>query len=240
MGVSRSGRPLYLVHSLPVKIWDWIGASLNPNPRTETPPLWPRVFLQRYWCLIEDNVQWVAWNGSYVDLSTIFTNDQGTDCTASRTQEVSKLIGVSQRFSTPRERRNQTLKKMIHLVIRENPNQWHNLINGLAFKWSTCTYGAKDRLSIISVCIKGKPRCWSMVVKGEEVKWNRDSSGISCKTYTLFAKVETKFVIGRTNRTLISILLAIEGIIRWTGDSVSFYAKLLREKVKEFIYNSCD
>ena len=73
---------------------------------------------------------------SLVGVSSVITSDQGTCFTSQLTQEFLKLFGCSPRWSTPLhpegnslvERLNQTVKKMLHHVCKENPKQWHRLL----------------------------------------------------------------------------------------------------------------
>ncbi|GBN33296.1 Pro-Pol polyprotein, partial [Araneus ventricosus] len=66
----------------------------------------------------------------------VIASDNGTNFNASLTQEFEKRMGSSPRFSTPLhpesnglvERFNQTLKKMLHHVILEEPRSWHTKI----------------------------------------------------------------------------------------------------------------
>ncbi|GBN96522.1 hypothetical protein AVEN_249869-1 [Araneus ventricosus] len=66
----------------------------------------------------------------------VIASDNGTNFNASLTQEFKKRMGSSPRLSTPLhpesnglvERFNQTLKKMLHHVILEDPRSWHTKI----------------------------------------------------------------------------------------------------------------
>ena len=73
---------------------------------------------------------------SLVGISSVITSDQGSCFTAKLTQEFLRLFGCSPRWSTPLhpegnslvERLNQTVKKMLHHVCKENPKQWNKLL----------------------------------------------------------------------------------------------------------------
>ncbi|GFS52032.1 hypothetical protein TNCV_1104651 [Trichonephila clavipes] len=69
---------------------------------------------------------------SRTGIPSIIASDQGTNFKSALTQEFTKRIGSSPRFSCPGypasnglvERWNKVLKDMIHHVIREDPRSW--------------------------------------------------------------------------------------------------------------------
>lgn len=69
-------------------------------------------------------------------IPNVIASDNGTNFHSALTQEFERRIGSSPRFSTPSypqsnglvERFNQTLKRMLHHVIREEPRNWHTKI----------------------------------------------------------------------------------------------------------------
>ncbi|GBN66324.1 Gag-Pol polyprotein [Araneus ventricosus] len=73
----------------------------------------------------------------------VIASDNGTNFNASLTLEFEKRMGSSSRFSTPLhpesnglvERFNQTLKKMLHHVILEEPRSWHTKIPFVLFAY---------------------------------------------------------------------------------------------------------
>ncbi|GFV89265.1 hypothetical protein TNCV_285981 [Trichonephila clavipes] len=73
---------------------------------------------------------------SRTGLPDLIVMDNATNFTASLTQEFLKILGACPRFSTPYhpekngliERWNQTLKNMLHHIIREEGRSWHRHI----------------------------------------------------------------------------------------------------------------
>ncbi|GFS56206.1 transposon Ty3-I Gag-Pol polyprotein [Trichonephila clavipes] len=74
---------------------------------------------------------------------SIIASDQGTNFKSALTQEFTKRIGSSPRFSCPGypasnglvERWNKVLKDMIHHVIREDPRSWDRQLPFLLFAY---------------------------------------------------------------------------------------------------------
>lgn len=73
---------------------------------------------------------------SMVGVSSVITSDMGSCFTAQLTTLFLKKLGCTPRFSTPLhpegnslvERLNQTLKRMLHHVIRKSPKQWPKML----------------------------------------------------------------------------------------------------------------
>ncbi|GFX62216.1 hypothetical protein TNCV_3305901 [Trichonephila clavipes] len=80
---------------------------------------------------------------SRTGIPSIIASDQGTNFKSSLTQEFTKRIGSSPRFSCPGypasnglvERWNKVLKDMIHHVIREDPRSWDRQLPFLLFAY---------------------------------------------------------------------------------------------------------
>ncbi|GFU90720.1 hypothetical protein TNCV_4182741 [Trichonephila clavipes] len=76
-------------------------------------------------------------------IPNIIASDQGTNFKLALTQEFTKRIGSSPRFSCPGypvsnglvERWNKVLKNMIHHVIREDPRSWDQQLSFLLFAY---------------------------------------------------------------------------------------------------------
>ena len=73
---------------------------------------------------------------SLVGISSVITSDQGSCFTAQLTQEFMKLFGCNPRWSSPLqpegnslvERLNQTLKKLLHHVVRNYGKKWWKML----------------------------------------------------------------------------------------------------------------
>lgn len=89
---------------------------------------------------------------SRTGIPNVIASDQGTNFTSALTQEFSRRIGASPRFSCPGyaasnglvERWNKVLKQMLHHVIREDPRDWDRQIPFLLFAYRevpNCTTG---------------------------------------------------------------------------------------------------
>ncbi|GFX17232.1 retrovirus-related Pol polyprotein from transposon 17.6 [Trichonephila clavipes] len=80
---------------------------------------------------------------SRTGIPSIIASDQGTNFKSALTQEFTKRIGSSPRFSCPGypasnglvERWNKVLKDMIHHVIREDPRSWDRQLPFLLFAY---------------------------------------------------------------------------------------------------------
>ncbi|GFX62485.1 retrovirus-related Pol polyprotein from transposon 412 [Trichonephila clavipes] len=80
---------------------------------------------------------------SRTGIPSIIASDQGTNFRSALTQEFTKRIGSSPRFSCPGyptsnglvERWNKVLKDMIHQVIREDPQSWDRQLPFLLFAY---------------------------------------------------------------------------------------------------------
>ncbi|GFX60434.1 retrovirus-related Pol polyprotein from transposon 17.6 [Trichonephila clavipes] len=80
---------------------------------------------------------------SRTGIPSIIASDQGTNFKSALTQEFTKRIGPSPRFSCPGypasnglvERWNKVLKDMIHHVIREDPRSWDRQLPFLLFAY---------------------------------------------------------------------------------------------------------
>ncbi|GFW55104.1 hypothetical protein TNCV_262021 [Trichonephila clavipes] len=80
---------------------------------------------------------------SRTGIPSIIASDQGTNFKSALTQEFTKRIGSSPRFSCPGypasnglvERWNKVLKDMIHHVIREDPRSWDQQLPFLLFAY---------------------------------------------------------------------------------------------------------
>ncbi|GFX88687.1 hypothetical protein TNCV_833171 [Trichonephila clavipes] len=80
---------------------------------------------------------------SRTGIPSIIASDQGTNFKSALTQEFTKRIGSSPRFSCPGypasnglvERWNKVLKDMIHHVIREDPRSWDRQLPFLLFSY---------------------------------------------------------------------------------------------------------
>ncbi|GFT40774.1 transposon Tf2-11 polyprotein [Trichonephila clavipes] len=80
---------------------------------------------------------------SRIGIPSIIASDQGTNFKSALTQEFTKRIGSSPRFSCPGnpasnglvERWNKVLKDMIHHVIREDPRSWDRQLPFLLFAY---------------------------------------------------------------------------------------------------------
>ncbi|GFU76379.1 retrovirus-related Pol polyprotein from transposon 17.6 [Trichonephila clavipes] len=80
---------------------------------------------------------------SRTGIPSIIASDQGTNFKSALTQEFTKSIGSSPRFSCPGypasnglvERWNKVLKDMIHHVIREDPRSWDRQLPFLLFAY---------------------------------------------------------------------------------------------------------
>ncbi|GFV96180.1 retrovirus-related Pol polyprotein from transposon 412 [Trichonephila clavipes] len=80
---------------------------------------------------------------SRTGIPSVIASDQGTNFKSALTQEFTKMIGSSPRFSCPGypasnglvERWNKVLKDMIHHVIREDPRSWDRQLPFLLFAY---------------------------------------------------------------------------------------------------------
>ncbi|GFT20794.1 retrovirus-related Pol polyprotein from transposon 17.6 [Trichonephila clavipes] len=83
--------------------------------------------------------------------------DNATNFTASLTQEFLKILGACPRFSTPYhpegngliERWNQTLKNMLHYIIREEGRSWHSHIPFLLWAYREVPNATTDTLPFL-------------------------------------------------------------------------------------------
>ncbi|GFV54165.1 integrase catalytic domain-containing protein [Trichonephila clavipes] len=105
------------------------GCQLKPEKIGDRAPITPIVRPELPFEIVNIDVigpiQTAIWTG----ITSIIASDQGTNFKSALTQEFTKRIGSSPRFSCPGypasnglvERWNKVLKDMIHHVIREDP-----------------------------------------------------------------------------------------------------------------------
>ncbi|GFW00150.1 retrovirus-related Pol polyprotein from transposon 297 [Trichonephila clavipes] len=103
---------------------------------------------------------------SRTGIPEVIVMDNATNFTASLTQECLKILGACPRFSTPYhpegngliERWNQTLKNMLHHIIREKGRSWHRHIPFLLWAYRevpNATTGTPPFLLIYGRDLKG-------------------------------------------------------------------------------------